>query len=515
VVLHRQTAMDKVTVMPGSTCTDAHGADTVSFCGLLSRLRNGGDTDSEELAAVSLFDWTRELFIARGPGRLDVMGGIADYSGSLVLQMPIAEACFAAVQPGPGDGLLRVVSLGGAAAGRASECTLAASKLVDVSGAPVSYEEAHKVLSGLDPACSWAAYPLGAVHALAVQTGSAASFSKSGLRLLLRSDVPGGKGVSSSASVEDATMAACAAATSTPLDGRTLALWCQLAENRCVGAPCGVMDQMASALGCQGALLALLCRPAEVQGTVALPPNAAVWGIDSGVRHSVGGSDYGSVRAAAFMGRAIVSAHAQQLPAHGPARLSASSPARAAGGLNHLTEVAPSEFDRALASILPQSMSGADFIAKHGSHGDTVTSIVPDRAYAVRTCAAHPVHEHSRVSAFGQLLQAPPSDDVLVVLGEMMRQSHESYSACGLGSEATDALCSLVEEMGPTRGLFGAKITGGGSGGTVCVLGRAGADDAIQEVAALYTEKTGKTPYIFKGSSMGAAAYGVLRVKVE
>jgi len=63
--------------------------------------------------------------------------------------------------------------------------------------------------------------------------------------------------------------------------------------------------------------------------------------------------------------------------------------------------------------------------------------------------------------------------------------------------------------------LFGAKITGGGSGGTVCVLGRAGADDAIQEVAARYTEKTGKTPYIFKGSSMGAAAYGYLRVKVE
>lgn len=507
--------MAGVRVLPSSTCSDAHGDDTTAFLELLSRLRRGGATSEEEKVASALFDWAKELVVARAPGRLDVMGGIADYSGSLVLQMPTAEACFACVQPGPGDARLHVVSLGGAAAGRASECVLPASALLDATGAPVSYEQAHQVLSDLDSSCSWAAYPLGAVHALAVQSGGA-SFAKSGLRLLLRSAVPEGKGVSSSASVEVATMSACAAAAATPLDGRTLALWCQLAENRCVGAPCGVMDQMASSLGCEGALLALLCRPAEVQGTVALPPNAAVWGIDSGVRHSVGGSDYGSVRAAAFMGRAIVSACAQQLPANGATRLSTSSPARATDGLHHLTEVAPSEFTRALAPKLPELMVGKDFLAQYGSHGDTVTRVTPDHTYAVRVCAAHPVHEHARVSAFAQLLRAAPSDDVLLVLGELMRQSHESYSACGLGSEATDELCRLVDEMGPQRGLFGVKITGGGSGGTVCVLGRVGADDAIQEVAAKYAQATGRPmPYIFKGSSKGAAAWGVLRVMVE
>ena len=45
-----------------------------------------------------MFDWSAPVFVARAPGRLDVMGGIADYSGSLVLQMPIAEACHVAVQ---------------------------------------------------------------------------------------------------------------------------------------------------------------------------------------------------------------------------------------------------------------------------------------------------------------------------------------------------------------------------------------------------------------------------------
>src|SRR5689334_13425679 len=46
----------------------------------------------------SLVDPGAPMFVARAPGRLDVMGGIADYSGSLVLQRPIAEATFAAVQ---------------------------------------------------------------------------------------------------------------------------------------------------------------------------------------------------------------------------------------------------------------------------------------------------------------------------------------------------------------------------------------------------------------------------------
>src|SRR5690348_2863762 len=58
----------------------------------------------------SLFDAGRELFVTRAPGRLDVMGGIADYSGSLVLELPIAEATLVALQRSE-DSLLRIVSL--------------------------------------------------------------------------------------------------------------------------------------------------------------------------------------------------------------------------------------------------------------------------------------------------------------------------------------------------------------------------------------------------------------------
>lgn len=82
-------------------------------------------------------------------------------------------------------------------------------------------------------------------------------------------------------------------------------------ENHVVGAPCGIMDQMASALGQKGKLLALLCRPSEVLGCLPIPSGLALWGVDSGVRHALraegdGGSDYASVRTAAFMGRRII-----------------------------------------------------------------------------------------------------------------------------------------------------------------------------------------------------------------
>ena len=52
-------------------------------------------------AARGLFDAVGEVVVARAPGRLDVMGGIADYSGSLVLEMPIREGCTLPCSRGP------------------------------------------------------------------------------------------------------------------------------------------------------------------------------------------------------------------------------------------------------------------------------------------------------------------------------------------------------------------------------------------------------------------------------
>ena len=128
----------------------------------------------------------------------------------------------------------------------------------------------------------------------------------SGIRLLVQSDVPEAKGVSSSAALEVATMRAVAHLFGITIDGVEAARLCQIAENLVVESACGIMDQMTSALGRTDKLLALLCQPAEVQGFVSVPDSIGFWGIDSGIRHAVSGSDYTSVRIGAFMGYRII-----------------------------------------------------------------------------------------------------------------------------------------------------------------------------------------------------------------
>jgi L-arabinokinase len=111
----------------------------------------------------------------------------------------------------------------------------------------------------------------------------------------------------------------------------------------------------------------------------------------------------------------------------------------------------------------------------------------------------------------------------LELLGELMLQAHASYSACGLGSDGTNRLVNIVRQhmmsarrAGLPPALYGAKITGGGSGGTVCVLGLSGpaGQAAVDAVVAQYREETGYQPFVFAGSSMGAVAFGHLRVKL-
>jgi galactokinase len=74
----------------------------------VERVRQLASHDDPALRA--LFDRNSPIHIARGPGRLDIMGGIGDYSGSLVLEMPIADAAFAAAQESR-DGEIRIASL--------------------------------------------------------------------------------------------------------------------------------------------------------------------------------------------------------------------------------------------------------------------------------------------------------------------------------------------------------------------------------------------------------------------
>src|SRR4029079_8478136 len=242
----------------------------------------------------------------------------------------------------------------------------------------------------------WAAYIVGVV-----QYGlQRAKTRLDGLRILIESDVPEGKGVSSSAALEVATMTAMSAAYDVEMTAPEIATACQLVENEVVGAPCGIMDQMTSACGQRERLLRLRCQPGTIEGQVVIPPGFRFYGIDSGLRHAVTGADYGTVRTAAFMGYRII-ADVAGLPASIDSAHARESDTRWHG---YLANIGVEEFESRFAAELPERMTGADFLHRFDGITDTVTRVDPGREYAVRQSTAHPVYENARVTRFAELL---------------------------------------------------------------------------------------------------------------
>src|SRR5262245_22741191 len=145
------------------------------------------------LEVRGFFDRGTPVIVARAPGRLDVMGGIADYSGCLVLQRPIAEATFAAVQPAE-QPFINIVSLGSERQEGTRAYAAAVSSLAP-GGEPISYAQARALFRATE-GHHWASYVAGALLVLMRERGTSL---RHGINILISSRVPEGKGVASSA----------------------------------------------------------------------------------------------------------------------------------------------------------------------------------------------------------------------------------------------------------------------------------------------------------------------------
>nr|POE99831.1 l-arabinokinase [Quercus suber] len=149
--------------------------------------------------------------------------------------------------------------------------------------------------------------------------------------------------------------------------------------------------------------------------------------------------------------------------------------------LDYLCNLSPHRYEALYAKVLPES------------------KLAP---------AKHPIYENFHVKAFKALLTSATSDEQLTALGELLYQCHFSYCGCGLGSDGTDRLVQLVQEIQhgklskfKERTIYGAKITGGGSSGTVCVVGRNSlrSSEQILEIQQRYKKATGYLPFLFEG----------------
>ncbi|MBN2413878.1 GHMP kinase [candidate division KSB1 bacterium] len=448
-----------------------------------------------------LFAPEREIFIARAPARLDVMGGIADYSGSVVLQGTLNEAAIVGIQRRR-DKRLLVKSTGIEKEGLQTIINYHLDEFYE-SGKLKSFETIKNDFKK-DPQCSWVAYVLGAFPVL-LKEKIINNFA-SGATICIKSNIPIGAGVASSAALEVATMLALKFAYDLSFDAFQMSKYCQMVENFIVGAPCGIMDQMASSMGKQNRLLALRCQPHELLKMVVIPSNIQLIGIHSRVKHHIGGSLYSQTRVATFMGKKIIFSYLKEKSIHNPYN-------------DYLCNVSTEEWTEKYKSVVPEQIRGDEFIEKYETHEDPATKIEPGKTYYPQKTAEHPVFENFRNQKFIKLLETyfpGDSKENLIQAGNLMYESHDSYSDnCGLGAKETDIIVNLVKKLGPEKGFYGAKITGGGSGGTVAILADKNVDDTLKNIATRYHDMTKLKPYIFWGSSPGALELGTIVTKFE
>jgi L-arabinokinase len=444
----------------------------------------------------TFFSSAKPVYISRAPGRLDLMGGNVDYTGGLVFQATIREATWAAAQLRDDD---RIVfwNLQMLQEGWLDRVEFEFSSLKD--------EEETRQQANQTPQARWTAYVLGVFYLLRRKFPEQV---RSGVSVYLQSEVPLNKGVSSSAAVEVATMKAAAAAYGIAIDGIELAEMCQWVENVIAQSACGIMDQAASVLGDEGFVLPLLCQPCAPQPLVKLPTGLRCWAIDSGVRHAVTGIEYEAARAAAFAGyRMICDREDLPLALDNSGRIPRFVEPRWNG---YISNISPSVFRSRYEAELPLSMSGEEIQSLNVTHVDPFTVIRPEVNYRVRACTRYAIEENQRIELFVELARSPnPGAAAFRLMGDLMFQSHWSYTECGLGCEATDLLVELAREECASGKLYGAKVTGGGGGGTVAVLGPEDGEAAFRRVVEKYAKARRLQPYVFEGSSMGADRFGV------
>ena len=457
---------------------------------LLSRVR-------AELSAE--FRPAGPIRVSRAPGRLDVMGGIADYTGSLVCQFPLDCAAAVAIQERE-DRQLQIFSF-----------NLFDQNKPFTFRIPLDALTAHPVQTLRRefnaPGRRWAGYIAGCLIALHVHRQVIEGMAR-GMNIAICSTVPMGAGLSSSAAIEVATMINLRDHLwlGNQLDPVELAVLCQWAENHAVGAPCGVMDQITSCLGEAGMLLRLVCQPHDLRPALKLPEGVRVVGIDSKVGHDISGPAYARTRCAAFMAHRFILEKMRQMGATLGRQL-IGDPMR-----GYLANLEPDDYKNLFRAAVPESIAGKEFLEAYGPTIDPVTTIEPDVQYSPRHAADHHVLEARRVRRFVESLELADAQSGsrramnLDRAGHLMYGSHQSYEMdAKLGAVECDMLVKLVRDR-ERAGLYGARITGGGCGGTVAVLANISesSDAALAEILEEYERRTGHKPQIFAGSSSGA-----------
>ncbi|GHJ39650.1 galactokinase [Streptomyces sp. TS71-3] len=319
------------------------------------------------------------------------------------------------------------------------------------TGTPVTELRVDELVPRTD--AGWATYPAGVVWALRT-----AGHEVTGADLYLSSTVPTGAGLSSSAALEVVTALALNDLFELGLKGPELARLAQRAENDFVGVPCGVMDQMASACCAEGNALHLDCRDLSTrQVPFDLPArDLDLLVVDTRVKHVLGDGAYAERRAGCEEGARLL-------------------------GVSHLRDIAYEELPAALEQL-----------AEHERRGEAAD----DR---LRRYVRHVVSDDHRVEQVISLLDAGE----VRAIGPLLTQGHASLRD---DLRISCAELDLVVERAGAAGALGARMTGGGFGGSAVVLvERAAAEQVTSAVVDAFAEAGFTPPRVFSAiPSQGA-----------
>jgi galactokinase len=381
-------------------------------------------------------------------GRFDVLGGIADYSGSSVVLLPTDEVAKASMSPGGNKVSASTTNADGDWDDFAISLDLL--RTMDQDALATHLSENRRFF--------WAAHVIGVAKIF-----SDAGFQVPGCHIEIDSSVPIGAGLASSAAIETATGKCFAEFFGMPND--QIPKICQTAENRIALAPSGIMDHAVATHGIRDRLFFMRCDPLSIIDQLRMPKQISVLGIYSGVKHSVAGRQYGRARASAFIGKTLLGIEGY---------------------------LCSQELSEAEIGCLPSEVLGKDFLRTHESHEDKATKLRKEEIYLPRDAVKHAINENKRVEEILENLRNRRKPDF-----SSMFDSHREYSEIGLGSEQTDLLVELLEKK---DSVLGARVSGGGCGGTVVVVCSEGWQDELNGVLELYAGITKLTPKLFQQS---------------
>ena len=442
------------------------------------------------------------VILTRAPARLDIMGGIADYCGANVFEMTLNRTAIAACQAREDRNLCAITLR----AGEQFKPNFHLS-LDDfyTDGTLKTYAQVRKHFSEA-PGAEWTGYILGAFYVL-LKEGKIEQFPH-GATIVIKSDIPIGGGVASSAAIEVATLMAIDRLYGLELDAMEVARLAQIVENRIVGAPCGIMDQVTAAAGTSTKILSILCQPDKILEFVTCPLNVNFVGIYTKVHRSTTSTAYIDTRTGTFMGLTILKA------AFSTEARSSTRKISEALADNYLCNLSVQDFREQCEHLLPEQMHGAEFLDKYGETLDTATQVHPKKTYAIRSRVQHAVYENARVRRFIAALKSADTDaeriqDYLSEAGNLMYESNDSYrDLAGLGSQEVDGLVNIARKIGEQGGIYGAKITGGGGGGTVALLCHGNVENSLTQILAAYKLAWGIDGELIRGNAAGAFEFG-------